>query len=178
MGEGSSKSSEARWHTLHEALVALVEEQRLSARRLGEETGLAADRVEQILRGERPIAEEVTVLLLVALGAAPSPVARRAGESAEEEETDWMNRSLPAGERHRSKLEFLGFRQDGRAGSNALATGISELGIGVEDLEESTGVPGPRVRSILSGAPPTAEELERILTALPKLHRREVARRS
>lgn len=118
------------------------------------------------------------MLLLAALGAPPGSVARRAGDSAEAEETDWMDRSLPAGERHRSKLAFLGFRQDGRAGSNALATGISELGIEVEDLAESTGVPAARIRSIFSGDAPTAEELEKILTALPKLHGREVARRS
>ena len=177
MGEGSSNSSQARWHTVGDALVALAEERGFSARRLAEETGLSARRVGRILRGERASGDEVSVLLLVALGAEPGPVARRAEETAEVDEADWTDRSLPAGERHRSNLESLGFRQDGRGGGrNALATGVRELGIGVADLAATAGVPAARIRRILSGDAPTAEELEALLSALPKLYRRRVGR--
>jgi transcriptional regulator with XRE-family HTH domain len=173
--ERSSTTSGSPWYSLHDALVALIEEQGLTAGAVAEVSELLTDRVERILRGERASAEELTVLLPVALGVPPDSPARKAGESAEVGEDDWTDRSLPAEERHRSKLKFLGFRQDGRGGSNALATGVGALGVGVADLEDSTGIPASRVRSILAGDPPSAEELEEILAALPKLHGRQIA---
>jgi predicted transcriptional regulator len=160
-----------RWSVLHEVLVSLVKKRGFSSQQLAEEAELPPPRIEEILRGERATTEELGWILL-ALDEPPSRFWRWASVRAELRELDWTDRSLPEDQRHQSKLAFLGFQEDGQGRSNALATSIEALGFETSELEHATGIPARRLSDILSGEPPTARELDKILSALPQLYAR------